>query len=426
MRKRFLHLLAGAVIVVLLGHCAQDRDLVIDARGNTALVFGTVTPADLRPRVALVTAYDTLAVTTTDGEGTYVFRDVAEGRYEIVASSGEWFAEKWIGVGFYLEEVSPLRLIKGGIILSAASFADGDTVTFTDLYRDSVLRVDVRFRSAFVAEGTGRVLKIEPSYLADIVHTGTDGHDLEIEIPAGMVFRADSLALTIEATLAGSAQTESVRLVCPVDTAGFDSLTTARLIDDWQPRDGAEHVGRESAIMVEFDRSMDQASVERGITLEPAAALNFFWSDEELTMVPANSLEPSTEYTVTIDTSVMTRDSVRFRVPIQSSFTTGDPSFFDEYWPLDGAKETPRNVPFDFSSRYTLDSALFVEAFSIEPEPDTLALEQVDESCIRVRHSELLADTTYTIVIDSSLSSRKGTLLGADKAIVFDTEAGSR
>jgi hypothetical protein len=378
--------------------------------------------------VALIGVFDTLALTTADKKGAYVFRDVPSGYYEVCAWSGDWFvAAERVHVGRHLEQVEHLRMVRGGAILSwFRDVARDTTIAFTDLERDGALRLEIDLRSSIVAIGSGTLLSVEPAYLGDIVQSAYDAYELAIEAPADVVFQTDSLALTIGATLAGSNRMDSVRLVYAVDTVGFDSLMTARMIHEWEPRNGAKGVDRERAIHMRFAQRMDRPSVENSISLQPAANLEFFWSDRELSVVPANSLDASTTVTLTIDTTAMTHDSVRFRVPIRLSFTTNDPDFFRDHWPLHAAENAPPEAPFFFESVYTLDSSLFVAAFSIQPEPDSLTFSPANEHRIRVHHGTLLPDTTYTITIDGSLSTRKGTLLGSDKKIVFHTGSNGR
>jgi hypothetical protein len=65
------------------------------------------------------------------------------------------------------------------------------------------------------------------------------------------------------------------------------------------------------------------------------------------------------------------------------------------------------------------------EAFSITPPVDSLVFSSPDEGVVEVSHATLLPDTTYTITIDTTLSSRKGTTSGEILVIRFRTRPAS-
>jgi hypothetical protein len=166
---------------------------------------------------------------------------------------------------------------------------------------------------------------------------------------------------------------------------------------------------------------MNKQSVENNITLQPHVPFTFFWSGDTLSIIPANSLQQDTTYTVTIGDETMTTDSVPFRCPFSFFVTTSSSTFFSDYWPLDSAKNINRVIPFTYKSPYTLEAAPLRDAFSIIPAVDSLEFTATQSGMVEVRHAALDPDTTYQITVNGSLMSRKGTLLGEDLIIIFST-----
>jgi hypothetical protein len=226
----------------------------------------------------------------------------------------------------------------------------------------------------------------------------------------------------------GSITQDSLSFDFHIDSTGLDSALTSDLVANVifnnsfsSLRSTKTAFAIEGEIIVLFAHKMDNESVERSIMTAPSFSPNFFWQDNMLTIVPANSLVPQTNYTLTIGSGAQTSDSVKFRVPYAINFTTGSTDYFREYWPLDKEIGVARNVPFRFSFNYSVEPALLNAAFSITPLVDSLSFSTKKAGEILIGHAELLPDTTYKIVIDGSLSSSKGTVLGKDLQISFRT-----
>ncbi|MCA9969765.1 MAG: Ig-like domain-containing protein, partial [Anaerolineales bacterium] len=83
-------------------------------------------------------------------------------------------------------------------------------------------------------------------------------------------------------------------------------------------------VSPSSAIRITFDRLVDEAAAEAGLTVSPPVTGTLRWDETTLIFEPAADLAPYTNYTVSLATSVTGRDGeTLFLQPYTWSFTTG-------------------------------------------------------------------------------------------------------
>ncbi len=96
------------------------------------------------------------------------------------------------------------------------------------------------------------------------------------------------------------------------------------------PADGQTNVWSAHRISIEFDRDMNRASVEAGLTVEPGIEGHFEWPVNNLRhveFVPHDLHSPGQHYVVEL--AAGTKDAagnVVFQVPYEWSFTAGDPT----------------------------------------------------------------------------------------------------
>jgi hypothetical protein len=309
-------------------------------------------------------------------------------------------------------------------------------ITTGYMTNDSTLSLEIRLnRTADQEPG----FVIGPKRLSDDFAIDTSkGYYIRIVIfDIDSLFSVDTLKVAIVIKHSGNGSlfpSDSIILTYPIDSTGLDSVLTDKLVRQTGSgvfrNNGLIHVDHsieshnlEEEILIDFFNPMDRQSVEKSITTQPQFAATFFWSDNILRIVPSNSLLPDTTYIITIGTKAMTMDSVFFRCPFRLTVKTSSESFFYNYWPLNSAMNIDPVLPFVFYSNYSIEPHLLRDAFSITPSVDSLTFEMTEPGIVKVYHAPLLPSTKYQIVIDSSLISLKGTLLGKDLNTSFTTIA---
>lgn len=430
MSSRIPGVLLLAALALCGPRCAGDADVVVGRCDLTSSISGNVRPVGPDITVHLVRGDDTVATTNADPEsGGFVFSDVAYGRkYTVIAVGEEATGSSYVRTERSLETVGVFMEPEGWPIKNL-DFHDGDTITSMDLAVDSVIRIRIELKPDFVLREERPLAVRHPGSL-----TGTEpeevsfGRILVAAFETEKLFAARRTAFTIYFSKAGKSANpaaDSVTLTYFIDSTALDSTLTRLLLGSGF-RDTVT-IDREEAIPVVFARQMNRPSVENAVTVSPSFQPNFFWSNTTLRIQPANTLAESTVYTVTIDTSAMTRDSAMFRRPVHIRAVVQSRAFFREYWPLDGADSVSLVAPFHFDSPYSLDPELLRGAFSIRPEVDSLEFSSPEhDGRVEITHAMLLPDTNYTITVSDSLRSLLGTPLERELTITFQTdEAGS-
>lgn len=423
------------VSMLLLGTvtCDGDPDFVITPSDTESVVYGWVEPFDEPVRVCLIRDSDTVRAVFADTiEGYYCVRGVEYDVYTLHASVGERFADDLLVVDGEVVRARTLRLTEDGDIAVKMTPRSGTTIGVSQLTNDSLfgLRYVLYDRARF--DTGAAAVSISPSALARVAETilSADSDTVRVYFPVDSLFGADQLSITLGISVRLGDESgwlsDSLCAQYPIDSTGLDSVLTGLLVDDIHPS-VSRRINPEDSIVVEFARAMNRASVESRTSFDPVFDATWFWADGAATIIPANALEPDVRYTVTIGAGAVTADSTAFRTPYTFCFETGDWDFFSSYWPLADAAGVPLNVPFRFSSPYSLEPELLRGAFTIEPAVDSLTFTAGDEpGVVSVSHADLLPGTDYLIRIDSSLSSRKGMVLGERLEIPFTTAAGGQ
>lgn len=173
-----------------------------------------------------------------------------------------------------------------------------------------------------------------------------------------------------------------------------------------------------------FNKEVNKASVESAFSISPAATPTFWWGsfydDEVLNFTFAEDLRPSTSYTITIDTTMKFADGTQLKYPIEIPFTTED-LYITSISPKNGEEiSTDYYTQFRIGFSADIDSASFVNAYSIVPESPYITTSFYDDSVV-VNHGFLDAGTEYTITIDSTLTDKFGAPYGREIKTTFTT-----
>jgi hypothetical protein len=437
--NKYRSVIAGLAALALLARCEKQPDVIISFTEPVAQVYGAPNPDSIDVRVRLVQGADTVSSTTyRAGAGFFVFHNVPYGEYECIATAkSDLCGRMYVFVDKPHVSLSRLELFSGD---GYVWWSPGET-TLRPRHAyslDSIrLHVECRTRARFAPQP----LSIAPAKLGmDAAMTVSRYRKRCVaSFPIDSLFRQDSLRLVIRYVVAGvdgaAERLDSATHVFAIDSAGLDSTLTARMIAHigdgtryyWKKAENEparlEQFNPEGDIRIVFARAMNWQTVEENVSVQPAVPFTCFWSSDTLRISPARFLHHDTVYTVTIGTGAMSLDSARFRRPYSFEVHPRRESFFNAYWPLDGAVGVNCSSPLRFSCTYAVDTAAFRDAFSIEPAPDSLSIDSSDESWIQMRHTGLLPGTDYTMRIDKSLRSRKGIPLENDLVISFSTVA---
>jgi hypothetical protein len=414
-------------MLVIITGCGNDADVIIGTQlpAGDGTIYGEIMPDSMHTTVCLLEAFDTIAtVTAQPYRGRFVFRDLPFGIYTLIAFNADWEGSDMV----YLEEAGPERVY----IQLNHRYLDFDlrTISARDMRDDYTVIVDIDGNGSAVID----TIRLTPSLRHEIVRSWVDAGVLGVKIDVHELFAVDTLTARV-AYRHESLGRDTLALRYPVDSLGLSEgllreiiskvsspgdYVTPRLLDEPDLR-----LYPEESVIVSFGRPMNRSATERSITIEPPVGANYFWHGDKVTIVPALPLDPDTTYRLSIGTEAMTLDSVHPPGPCAFTLIIREQNFFTSYFPLDSAEQVAPALPFSFTSAYSLEPSMLREAFSITPPVDSLVFSSPDEGVVEVSHATLLPDTTYTITIDTTLSSRKGTTSGEILVIRFRTRPAS-
>lgn len=111
-----------------------------------------------------------------------------------------------------------------------------------------------------------------------------------------------------------------------IDTAGLEEWIFATVgppvVLRTTPVDGAGGVPLDGAIDLFFDRLMDTASVEKAISIEPAAPVSSSWRGSVVSLTLGPGLAPGTRYTLTVGAEAADTGGSRLGSPFRTTFIT--------------------------------------------------------------------------------------------------------
>jgi hypothetical protein len=426
-----LVVMPGMCLFALLCACTGDQDIVLGPRSGVGAIMGRVYPFRSNVRVDLVAEDSTVSLSTAaDPEnGHFAFPEIAFGEYAIEASCGRWAGSSKAEVWSVTPTYRQVSMNYAPDLCSYAEFEPGDSITPFDA-RLAECTMLWRWESGVWIDSANDPIDLKPAHLERCVTIENLGRETLFTFPVDSLFKEKEIDLTIRLGkyIDGKRRHDSLEIDLQIDSSGLDSIMTRKMFSRlWSPwvTFGEEYdtLNREGPIRIYFRYDMERNAVEKAITMEPSFQPTFVWAGKTLEIFPANSLLPGTAYTIRIDTEAMTSDSVPFRIPYAIVATTKeDAEFFHDTWPRNGARHVPLNIPFSFDSRYALDPVLLEEAFSIEPDVDSLSFEERTDGLVLVHHADLEPETSYRMHVLPSVLSRLGTKLEDTLTIEFATE----
>jgi methionine-rich copper-binding protein CopC len=192
------------------------------------------------------------------------------------------------------------------------------------------------------------------------------------------------------------------------------------------PADGtlADNAGQ--PITITFDRRMATDSVEAAISITPDFDYSLYWTDDDTTAViqSHDPLESNTRYTVTLDDSATSANSVPLDGEYKFSFTPVImylPSVLGTM-PESGLDNIPSNYPIQIVFDDSMDRESVEALVSVSPDFDYNTTWFEADMVLQIEPTSTLdADTTYTIKIGAGALSIFGLPLQNDYESSFTT-----
>ena len=184
-------------------------------------------------------------------------------------------------------------------------------------------------------------------------------------------------------------------------------------------------------ISITFNMPMDHASTESAVSLNPGAALDFEWQEDDRLLVatPQDALDLDTEYELTVSQSALSASGqAGLDKTSTTTFTTVPFPAVKQTYPANGEEVSPwqRGVSIEFVS--PMDPQTLEDRLIITPQPDKVTYnyyEWIDEFdptnsnfSLNVDF-ELQRNTEYEVIIPGDAADPLGNTLGEDYVLRF-------
>ncbi len=177
-----------------------------------------------------------------------------------------------------------------------------------------------------------------------------------------------------------------------------------------------------SSIYTTFNSPIDSNSLSNNITISPYVKgkwISNYYNLENISFYPDSGFKGNTWYEITFSTSI--KDTLNNHLPYPATFRFKTIPFrVTSTYPWDGQQDVYRsgNISVDFSSY--IDTSLVRGAFNISPSIAG-AINCYNTGFSFYPYQSLLANTTYTVIIGTSMRSMAGDTLAAPYTFSFKT-----
>jgi hypothetical protein len=421
----------GLAILMALS-CGNNPQLVFPGVNRTARVYGTVEPGVAGTRAYLLDAEVIDSATVNSNTSSFMFDSVPYGEYLIrIVAPGFGTQQKNVFVNspsqfagtFYLQTFPALV---SWVYPPDSTTFDSTIVTFTG---DTSVSIHLTFDEQMDTLSVTRAITTVPAIPRPAFswYSYSTEHDLYIRLPIEELFAHPKTSITIDTsarTLQGKLLDSPLRLTYFADTTELRRAIAATFVRRFMLSSNSTNTDATRSLQANFWHDMNAATVEKAFHMSPALAPNFTWSDNtSLSISFALPLKSGTRYAVTFDSGMATTDSKVLAYPVTFTFITPQMSI-TQYYPLNGRDGFPVDSPFVYYLNFAVDSISMSNSFSLTPAADSTWFEyQNGYSRVIVHHSVLAPHTVYSIVLDSSLTSRGGSSYGRPLRQTFTTAA---
>lgn len=192
------------------------------------------------------------------------------------------------------------------------------------------------------------------------------------------------------------------------------------------PQTPAGNMSTASEVTFNFNATMNDSTVEKALSIQPATDLQFFWNSTGFSMLPLGQIwRSSTKYTVTIDTTASDASGS----PLQQAFTyvfTTAPAGVNYLSPVSGERNVERTTAVVINFTTAMDTTVTVKAIKLTKSGDTTGIpvtfSVVGTYVMQFNPSSALDSLTeYTISIDTTAADIYGSAMPAAWSSSFTT-----
>lgn len=185
------------------------------------------------------------------------------------------------------------------------------------------------------------------------------------------------------------------------------------------PSDGSTLTDLSSYVVANFNGPIDTGSIRRAFSISPSVPGSLSPSTYYSYFYPDADLSPSTRYTVTFSTALMSIDSFHLAAPYSWSFTT-DRFRVSNTFPSPGSIDVYRYSTMEIDFNGKIDTASGRSAFHISPSVGG-TLYTFERYLLFYPSPAMDPLTKFTVTIDSTLRTRSGYTLGTPYTFSFTT-----
>ncbi len=405
--------------IIIYCRCGGDHQITFPQVPTKGIINGYIDPVGVKSTVVLINVAVVDSVYPDSATGYFEFKDINYGSYKIIVKADSFGTINTVvrlTSGIYT--LGSVVLTRYPSLISAVSPRDNSVINYERTSNDSTVEFCFSFKKPVNKETFFENFSISPAlpYRLSKESINDYRHDIYIEIPGVYLFLYPKVTFTFKKGIS-SIYFEPLEFDYSVsyfpDTSKVNDLIYRNFFSSVIPQNNAQAVSVSTDLKLRFKKPMDRASVESALIIKPDTKFEMNWQNtddggEQLTMQFADLLKKGITYIVTIDSSAKSADGIRFPRPVTTMFTT-DRMKVVTFSP--NAKEMyvsdSKILTYTFS--YPVDSASFMNAFSITPPVDSLQLLFFDnKKTVMVLHQDFILDTIYTVALDTTLIAYTG------------------
>ncbi len=188
------------------------------------------------------------------------------------------------------------------------------------------------------------------------------------------------------------------------------------------PETGATFVSPQTGLYINFNSRMDRQSVEQSFTITPPKMGDFKWFDSRrICFQPGSYLASKTAYIITISSIAKDIYNNLLEQETTVNFET-EPLKITASYPANGATSVSRSGPITITFNTFVNQERAQQAFFLSPAIEGWNFQWSDLTRFQYTGAtKLLANTFYSVKIDTTCSDAWGNLLPSNYSFIFKT-----
>lgn len=422
------------LLALIILFACEDASMTFPVLETTGSIEISVHPFHVERTITLADTTKTVIreYHLQTGDSTIIATQLPYGYYDITASAETYYTYEHtftMNRQFDRERIdlsqTPHQIRKisptPGIISSLDPYASPG-------FTDSTAIICINFYGPVDTVDLKSKITLTPLIDCDLTFSKEPYYDTKcyIAIPLDLFFQTPTLQISLDSTILfeETAQLkENYTCSYTIDTSLADAAINSMYIRKSNPSINQWGFEPTDTCYITFRKNVDKASVEKAFSITPVALPSFWWGYENgyntLYFTIAQGLQAKSDYTVTLDTTMRFLNGASLRSPYKIPFQTVD-FYLKGTSPANGELIEHyyyQDMIFNFSVE--IDSASFMNAYSISPAETHTSVLYTGKS-IRVIYSWGLEDNTkYTVTVDSTLTDKYGTTYGREIQATF-------